>query len=171
MAEKDKKKNIVFSEIIDSKINGYALGFSLLLVSTFLLFNSTYLYWPWFTYSVGAVLGILGIGGIGCELDKNKKFKGIGNLALGIIFLGIWLALFVKFNDKPVINFLGMFPLIFGAYGSLRGLFELFYSIWLEITNSQRSVSKISKAVFVFMTQICGLVLTILNILKIFKIV
>lgn len=171
MAEKDKKKNIVFSEIIDSKINGYALGFSLLLVSTFLLFNSTYLHWSWLTYSVGAVLGILGIGGIGCELDKSKKVKGIGNLSCGLIFLGVWLALFVYFNDKPVVNFLGMFPLIFGAYGSLKGLIELFYSIWLEITNSQRSISKISKAVFVFITQICGLVLTILNILKIFKIV
>ena len=61
--------------------------------------------------------------------------------------------------------------LIIGAYGFVRGLIELFYSVWIETIKSDRSFSKIAKAVFVLITQLCGLTLTILNILKIFKIV
>lgn len=69
----EKKKNIVFSEIIDSKINGYAIGISFLLISTFLLINNTYFYWTGLTYFIGAVFGVIGVAGIGTEIDKSKK--------------------------------------------------------------------------------------------------
>ena len=167
----EKKKNIVFSEIIDSKINGYAIGISFLLISTFLLINNTYFYWTGLTYFIGAVFGVIGVAGIGTEIDKSKKIKGVGNIVLGLLSLGIWLAIFLLLKNNPIANVFGLFFLIFGAYGFIKGLIELFYSIWLEITNSERSFPKISKAIFVFITQICGLTLTILNILKIFKIV
>lgn len=167
----EKKKKIVFSEIIDSKINGYALGISFLIISTFLLMNNTYFYWTGLTYFIGAVFGIIGIGGIGTELDKSKRFKGVGNIVIGIIFLGVWLAVFLYFKNHIIANIIGMFLLIIGVYGFVRGLIEFGYSVWLEISKSERSFPKISKAIFVFVTQICGLVLTVLNILKIFKIV
>lgn len=166
----EKKKNIVFSEIIDSKINGYAIGISFLLISTFLLINNTYFYWRGLTYFVGAVFGVIGIAGIGTEIDKSKKIKGIGNLIVGLLCLGVWLAVFLLFKNNPVANFFGTIPLIIGAYGFVRGLLEMFYSIWLSVANSDRSFTKIIKAIFLFITQICGLALTILNILKIFKI-
>lgn len=167
MANKEKK--IVFSEIIDSKINGYAIGISFLSISTFLLVNNTYFHWTSLTYFIGAVFGVIGVAGIGTELDKSKKFKGIGNLVVGLLFLGIWAALFILLKNNPVANAAGMPALIIGAYGFVRGLIELFYSIYLEIVSSERSFSKIIKAVFVFITQLCGLVLTILNMLKIYK--
>ena len=168
---KKREKKIVFSEVIDSKINGYAIGISFLCISTFLLINNTYFYWTYLTYFVGAVFGLIGIMGIGTELDKSKKVKGIGNLVVGLLCLGIWLALYFIFNNNPIINTLGVLFLILGAYGFVRGLLELFYSIWLEVVSPDRSFKKIAKAIFVFVTQLCGLTLTILNILKIFEIV
>ena len=171
MAKEAKEKNPVFSEIIDSKINGYAIGISFLGISTFLLINNTYFHWPALTYFVGAVFGIIGIAGIGTELDKSKKIKGIGNLVIGLICLGVWVSLFVFLKNNAIGNTVGMPALIIGAYGFIRGLLELFYSVWLETINAERSFSKIAKTIFVFITQLCGLALTILNILKIFKVV
>lgn len=165
-----KEKQIVFSEIIDNKINGYAIGISFLMISTFLLINNTYFRWSGLTYFIGAVFGVIGIVGIGTEIDKSKKIKGIGNLVIGLFCIGIWLAIFLLLKNNPLANTFGMVFLIVGAYGFVRGLLELFYSIWLEIANSNHSFTKISKAIFIFLTQICGLTLTILNILKIFKI-
>lgn len=166
-----KEKQMVFSEIIDSKIDGYAVGISFLLISTFLLINNTYFYWTGLTYCVGAIFGVIGIAGIGSEIDKSKKIKGIGNLIIGLLCLGIWLTLFLLLKNNPIVNTFGMCFLIFGAYGLVRGLLEMFYSIWLSVVNSDRSFTKIIKAIFLFITQLCGLTLTILNILKIFNIV
>lgn len=140
-------------------------------ISAFLLINNTYFHWTILTYLIGAVFGVIGVAGIGTELDKNKKIKGIGNIVIGLIFLGIWIALFLLLKNNPIANTIGMPALIIGAYGFVRGLIELFYSVWIETINSERSLPKITKAIFVFITQLCGLALTILNILKIFKIV
>ena len=166
-----KEKQIVFSEIIDSKINGYAIGISFLGISTFLLINNTYFHWTILTYFIGAVFGVIGIAGIGTELDRSKKVKGIGNLIIGLLCLGIWIAIFLLLKNDPIANTFGMPALIIGAYGFVRGLLELFYSIWLEIISAERSFAKITKTIFVFITQLCGLALTILNILKIFRII
>lgn len=167
----DKEKKIIFSEIIDKKINGFALGISFMLISTFLLLNNTYFYWEGLTYFIGAFFGMIGLAGVGVELDKSKKIKGIGNLVVGLIAFGIWLWIYISLENNAWANFLSLIFLIFGVYGIVKGLIEFFYSIWLEIANSNRSFTKITKAIFLFITQLCGLALTILNILKIFKLV
>ena len=172
MTKKDKKEKApVFSEIIDRRINGYAIGISFLGISTFLLINNTYFHWTILTYFIGAVFGVIDVAGIGTELDKSKKIKGIGNIVIGLLCLGIWIALFLLLKNNPVANAFGMPVLILGAYGFVRGLIELFYSVWIATIKSDRSFSKIAKAIFVLITQVCGLTLTTLNILKIFKIV
>ena len=172
MAKKDSKEKVpVFSEIIDSKINGYAIGISFLGISTFFLINNSYFHWTILTYFVGAVFGIIGVAGIGTELDKSKKIKGIGNLVIGLLCLGIWIAAFILLKNNPITNAISMPALVIGAYGFVRGLLELLYSVWIETINSERSFSKIAKAIFVLITQLCGLTLTVLNILKIFKII
>ena len=105
MAKKDpKEKAPVFSEIIDSKINGYAIGISFLGISTFLLINNSYFHWTILTYFVGAVFGIIGVAGIGTELDKSKKIKGIGNLVIGLLCLGVWIAAFILLKNNPPIR-------------------------------------------------------------------
>lgn len=172
MAKKDSKVKVpVFSEIVDSKINGYAIGISFLGISTFLLISNSYFHWTMLTYFVGAVFGIIGVAGIGTELDKSKKIKDIGNLVIGFLFLGIWIATFILLKNNPITNAISFPALVVGAYGFVRGLLELLYSVWIETITSERSFSKIAKAIFVLITQLCGLALTILNILKIFEIV
>lgn len=172
MAKKDSKEKVpVFSELIDSKINGYAIGISFLGISAFLLINNSYLHWTILTYFVGAIFGIIGVAGIGTELDKSKKIKGIGNLVIGFLFLGIWIAAFILLKNNPISNAISLPALVVGAYGFIRGLLELLYSVWIETITSERSFTKIVKAILVLLTQLCGLTLTILNILKIFKIV
>ena len=167
----NKEKRIVFSEAVDSKINGFAVGVSFSIISLFFLFNGNYFGLKWITYAVGAVFGIVGVAGIGIELDKSQKVKGILNLVLGLIFLGVWLAAFLLTEKDVLANVLAIPALVLGTYASIRGLFELFYSIWLAVVASKRSFSKIVKVFFVFVTQLCGLALTILNILKIFGVV
>ena len=103
-----KRKAVVFTELIDSRINGYAIGVSFLIISLFLLFNDTYLHYKVVTYIVGALFGLFGIAGLGTGLDKSKRFKGIGNLVLGLIFLGIWLAAFLVSGREVLWNTLTM---------------------------------------------------------------
>ena len=166
-----KEKKIVFSEIIDSKINGFAIGVSFFIISLFLLFNDNYFGLKWITYTIGAIFGIVGVAGIGTELDKSQKVKGILNLVLGLIFLAVWLGATRFSGNNVFVNAVSIPALVLGTYALTRGLFELFYSIWLAIVASKRSFSKIVKVFFVFITQLCGLALTILNILKIVGIV
>lgn len=166
-----KEKRIVFSEVIDSKINGFAIGVSFSMISLFLLFNDNYFGLKWITYAVGAAFGIVGVAGIGTELDKSQKVKGIRNLVIGIIFSGVWLWATMFAGNNVFVNVVTIPALVFGPYALTRGLFELFYSICLAIVASKQSFGKIVKVFFVFITQLCGLALTILNILKIVGIV
>lgn len=169
--EQKKEKKIVFSEKIDSAINGYAIGITFILISAFLLVNSTYFQWAWLTYAIGSIFGFIGLAGIGVELDKTQKVKGIGNVVIGLFFSAIWLLLYLGFNNNIVANLFAMAAMIIGVYGLVRGLIELFYSVIIETRKSDNSWQKTLKSIFVFSTQICGLVLSILNILKIFSIV
>lgn len=166
-----KEKRIVFSEVIDNKINGFAVGVGFSIISLFLLSNDTYYGLKWITYIVGAAFGFLGVAGIGIELDKNRKIKGIFNISLGLVFLGVWLAAFLLMENDVLTNVLATPVLVLGTYALTRGLFEFLYSLWLAIVASKRSVTKVVKVLFVFVTQLCGLALTILNILKIFELV
>ena len=70
MAKKEKK--IVFSEIIDNRINGFAIGISFALISLFLLNNASYFRNHIVTYAVGAVFGVFGVAGIGVEFRLGR---------------------------------------------------------------------------------------------------
>jgi len=169
--EQKKEKKILFSEKIDSSINGYAIGLTFVLISAFLLFNSTYFKWAWLTYVVGSIFGFIGLAGIGVELDKSQKVKGIGDIVIGLFFSAIWLGLYLGFDNNLVANLFSIAAMVIGLYGLVKGLIELFYSVIIETRKSDDSWQKTLKSIFVFLTQICGLVLSVLNILKIFSIV
>ena len=169
--EQKKEKKVVFSEKIDSAINGYAVGFTFLLISAFLLINNTYFKWALLTYSIGAVFGLIGLLGIGAELDKSKRFKGVANIVLGLIFIALWLFVYLGLKNNPIANSFAIVLLIVGGYAMIKGLIELFYSVFSDIQKANNSWKTIAKAIITLLTQICGLVLSILNILKIFSVV
>lgn len=168
MSEK-KQSTPVFNKDTDDRINGFALGISFSFVSAFLLINNTYFHIPWVAYMVGAAFAAFGLIGIGSELDKSQKIKGIGFMVFGIIFLGIWIAIYLFFKNNWLANLLSFVLLVLGCYAFVLGLIQFFWSVVLAVRKGNSLTGKL-KPVFVFITQIFGLVLTILNILKIFKI-
>ena len=77
MANKEKKsKKIVFSEEIDSALEGYALSLIFIGIGLFLLLKPDYFAEPIVSYIVGAAVGLFGVMGMGVELSKTAKIKG-----------------------------------------------------------------------------------------------
>ena len=77
-AKEKKQREIVFSEEIDSAINGYAIGLSFTGIGIFLLLKPDYFAIPFISYVVGAIIGVIGVLGTGVELSKHSKVKGLG---------------------------------------------------------------------------------------------
>ena len=172
MDNNKRKKKIVFSEKIDSAINGYAVGISFLLVSAFVLAKDEYFVYPIISYIIGAFLGIIGILGCGTEISKSAKIKGIDNFLVGAIFVGIWLVYYLNFSII-VLNIIMLLFLIVGCYGVVRGIIEIFFSFFYSTFGQSDTISKTEKFknTFLLLTQIFGFALTILNILKIIGVI
>lgn len=164
----EKEKKIVFNKKIDDAINGYSVGITFVLVSVFIFYKTDYFVIPQISYVVGSIFGILGVLICGSELSKSIKPKGIDNLAYGVIFLLIWGILYYFFGDIVWLNVLFLFFLVFGCYGTIRGCIEFGFSIFSSISakSTENGKTTIFKNVFLILTQIFGLILTGLNILK-----
>ena len=89
MKKEKKEKKIVFTKEIDSAINGFALGVSFLGIGIFLLVKPDYFFAPIISYILGAIIGAIGVLGIGVELSKTSKIKGMDNLAIGAVLFAI----------------------------------------------------------------------------------
>lgn len=166
-SKKDKK--IIFSTEIDSAINGYAIGISFSAIGTFLLLKPDYFFSPIFSYIAGAIMGLVGLLGIGVELSKSSKIKGLDNLVIGLIFLVIWAAIYIKV-DRTWANLLSFLLLVIGGYAVTLGFLQGAYSIFQNIKSikGQKNAGKsnIVSQIVLFLTQLCGLVLAIVNVLK-----
>lgn len=163
----------MFSDKIDSAINGYALGISFVGIGVFLLLNPDYFAIPIVSYIIGAIIGIIGVLGTGVELSKASRVKGLGNIVVGLIFLAVWLIGYLKAQLLPL-NIVLFVCLIIGCYAVCLGLFQSLYSIIRNLQESRKegksSKSKvvgnfITQAVL-FLTQVCGLIIAILNVMK-----
>lgn len=175
MDKKEKKtKKIIFSEEIDSAIDGYAVGFLFIAVGLFLLFEPSYFAVPVATNIIGAVIGLIGVIGTGVELSKSAKIKGIDDLAIGAaLFLG-WLIQYVYIHALWA-NIVFFVVLVVGIHGVFQGLFRAIYSI---VDNAKRrkadngegskaaGIGKLISEIVLFLTQLCGLTVAIINILK-----
>lgn len=164
---KNEQKKPEFSEKIDSKINGLALGISFSAISLFLLICNDYFEIHTISYIVGAVFGLIGFGGLAVELTETNTIKGIGELIGGLVMFVPWLLIYLKFNDNIWAKVLSFGLLVLGLYVLALGIIKLFYSSLKAITDSNSTNSKI-KSVFLLISQLLGLALTTLNILKIF---
>lgn len=176
MARKEKIKKprqFVFSEEIDSAINGYAIGFSFTGIGVFLLLKPDYFAIPLISYIVGAIIGVVGVLGTGVELSKHSKVKGLGNLVIGILFLGGWLLGYIWVHSIWL-NIPIFLLLILGCYAVFLGLIQGMVSIVrnVRIIRKEKNESKgkvigsVLTQVVLFLTQLCGLVLAIINVLR-----
>lgn len=175
MAKKEKKpKKIIFSEEVDSAINGYAVGLLFVGIGLFLMLKPDYFAEPVASYIIGAAIGLFGVMGTGVELSKSTKIKGIDMLSIGATLFVCWLVQYVYIHALWA-NIVFFFLLVIGVYGILLGLFRTIYSIF---DNSKHrpdkdgekangiSIGKLISQIILFLTQLCGLAVAVLNVLK-----
>ncbi len=173
MKTEKKEKKIIFSKEIDSAINGYAIGISFLGIGLFLLFKPDYFFQPLISYIIGAIIGAFGVMGTGIELSKTSKIKGMDNLTIGLVVFALWMVAYIKFSAVWA-NILFFALLIIGAYAICLGLIQAIYSIVsniksrnsLESGKSKYSVSSLIGQVVLLITQLCGLIVAILNVVQ-----
>ena len=176
MAKKEKtkkQKQIIFSEEVDSAINGYAIGISFTGIGIFLLLKPDYFAIPVISYIVGAIIGVIGVLGTGVELSKHSQVKGLGNLVMGMLFLAGWLWGYIGVRSIWL-NIPFFVLLVLGCYAVFLGLIQGAVSIVRNVRVSRKekneSKSKVIGSaltqIVLFLTQLCGLLLAIINVLK-----
>ena len=175
MKNKEKKtsRQIVFSETVDSAITGYAIGVSFSGIGIFLLLNPDYFSVRIISYIVGAAIGFLGVLGVGVELSKSSRIKGLGYLVTGALLLVVWLWGYLRVHALWL-NVLLFLLLVVGCYAMCLGLFQGAYSILHNLRERNREESSTKTEVIgsaitqivLFLTQLCGLALAIINVVK-----
>lgn len=169
--EVKKERKIVFSETIDSAINGYAVGVSFLGIGVFLLLKPDYFTYPIASYILGAIIGVIGFLGTGIELSKSFKIKGMVNFNLGLILLAFWLFMYLTISSLWA-NIVFFLFLVLGTYSLCLGFIQSIYSIVSNIKSSKLSDEKsnskgnIVSQIVLFLSQLCGLALAVLNVIK-----
>ena len=97
---KQKDKKIVFSEEIDSSINGIALGTAFVMLSIFVvyfkIFNNTIA-----EKFIAVILLELGIAGTLTEIGRIKKedIKGLDDLIVGVLLTVVSVVVILKFRN------------------------------------------------------------------------
>lgn len=166
--EKKKQKKIIFSEEIDSKIDGLTLGFAFIVVGLFLLLVPNYFGKELVGQIVRWIFIVIGVLGLLVEFSKSKPIsdiKGFDDLWVGALLLAGWAALFFLVKDS-LWNIAGFFCLVFGMYGVFRGIFRIIYSIRLNQKNKAQTKENIASDVFLFLTKLVSLALVVLQLVK-----
>ena len=176
MEQKKKEKMITFSEEIDSSISGFALVVTFIIVGVFLIFNKDYfgnevvatvIQWAFI------IIGCLGFGTEISKMNKNRGIKGIDNLITGIVVISIW-AIIYYFIKHWIGNVVGFLFLVFGLYGSCRGIIEIGYSI-ISISKEHKKENEnklgIIKEIILMLSEIAGMALIVVQILQAIKVI
>lgn len=162
---KQKDKKIVFSEEIDSSINGIALGTAFVMLSIFVvyfkIFNNTIV-----EKVIAVILLAFGIAGTLTEIGRIKKedIKGVDDLIVGLLLTVFSVVVILKFRNVAL-N-IGLFiVLLLGSYGMIRGILEILYSLKLQRRKSNNVKIEIMKIV-VAITEFISLIVVILQLIK-----
>lgn len=169
--EQKAEKKIVFSEEIDSQIDGLTLGFSFIVIGLFLLFVPDYFGNELAGKIVRWIFIVIGSLGLVVEFGKLKptsNIKGFDELWVGALLLGGWAALFFS-TQHPIWHIVGFFCMIIGTYGTFRGLFRIIYSIHLNRKNETQTKGTVVSDVLIFLTKIFSLALVVLQLVNAVK--
>ncbi|KQU57716.1 hypothetical protein RKD55_000783 [Rossellomorea marisflavi] len=156
------------SEKYESPLNGIALAMSFLLTSMVLYLAPEFIGTQLITRSLGVILGFIGFLGFIVELSKtslnNEKVKdGIWDIVSGI-FLGSLIFLLLLYFSNWIVNLIVLFLMLFGIYGTLRGIFKLIALLDFTKSNIFRKLPLLILNLAIF-------TLTILQLLQIFKVI
>ena len=151
----------------NSTNNAISLGITFVIISSFLYLNPEFLGINLVSYIIGSVMGVVGFFGMVLVVDKlDKKFnEAINNIAISIFFGLIVYAIYYFFSNI-IINIILLFLSIFVIFAFVSGVLQIVQVIVLEHDIKQSSI-KIS----VFVLNLLIFILTILQILQIFKII
>lgn len=156
---KKKKKRDFFS--------GISLAFTFLLIALILFLLPNFFKYIIVTRIFMLIFTVVGIVGLGTELNKlfpKKKKSGFQDLTIGLGFGIIWIVIYYYF---PIwwVNIITFPILFFAVYGLLLG----FINISKVIIFSDISLKK--KILVRILGQLLGIALVVLQILKILKII
>ena len=164
--ELKKPKKIMFSEDIDSKISGFSIAFAFIAIGIFLTYDQNYFGNELLSTIIRWIF--IGIGAIGLCSEWKKGFKseikGISTFMTGAVLIAIWLILYLSLSSS-LVNLIAFFFLMFGLYGSFRGIFEIGYSIKELLNAKKKEKSNILTDVLLLMTTILGLILVVMQLL------
>ena len=168
MSEEKKQKKIIFSEEIDSKIDGLTLGFAFVVVGLFLLLVPNYFGNELIGQIVRWIFIVVGVLGLLAEFNKSKPIsdiKGFDNFWAGAMFLAGWAAFFFLVKDS-LWNIAGFLCLVLGLFGVFRGMFQIIYSIRLNKKIKTQTKENIVSDVSLFLTKLVSLALVVLQLVK-----
>ena len=158
-----KEKKVVFSEEIDSSIDGFSLGFSFI-VSAMIVWKLNVFHNNIINVVAQTILVVLGICGTFTEIDKLGKndIKGLGDVALGTsITMGtvytIW-----RWNNL-FLNIICFCILLLGLFGAAQGLMRIVYSINISIRESPNRKVGIVKIV-ALITELVALAVAVVQL-------
>lgn len=165
MAKNEKK--IVFSEELDSKITGLALVLAFLSIGLFLLLFPSYFGNKLAATVIRWIFILIGIIGLMVELSKTKStnIKGFDDFIIGVVLVGVWIALFICINIWWI-NVISFFIFLIGLFGLYQGLIEIIYSAIQTVRNREETKKSVTTDIGLLLTKILSLVLVIVQIIK-----
>lgn len=169
MSKEKEPKEIVFSEQVDSCIDGLTLGFAFIAIGIFLLLIPDYFGIKIVGQIVRWIFIIIGALGLFVELGKLKPIstiKGFDDLWMGIILLAVWSAVFLL-TKKWIWRALGFVLLILGTYGSCRGVLKIIYSVVRNRRSGSEKKGIIVSDIVVFLTKVISLAIIIIQLIKV----
>ncbi len=156
-------KKIIFSEKIDSIINGIALGLAFIifafLIYFFDIFHNVIL--DRILAVVSAMVGILFTSFEIDKIDKDKMY-GFGDCVLGMIFIIPAISVILYFKSL-FLNIVMSGLLILGTYGSSRGLLEIIYSVSGQEKSGYKKFDIIK--ILTFFTEFIALVVVVIQLM------
>ena len=162
---KDKEKKVIFSEEIDSSIDGFALGITFVLVAFFEVYFKIF-----GNRMVEIVLAIglllFGIFGTLIEIGKisTDNIKGGDDLVTGLFLAAPSVFIIFKFN-KVILNIIMFIVLAFGIFGAIKGVIEILYSLKIKRRKTENKKVEVMQIV-VAATEVVALAVAIIQLVN-----
>ena len=162
---KDKEKKVIFSEEIDSSIDGFALGITFVLVAFFEVYFKIF-----GNRMVEIVLAIglllFGIFGTLIEIGKisTDNIKGGDDLVTGLFFAAPSVFIIFQFN-KVILNIIMFIVLAFGIFGAMKGVIEILYSLKIKRRKTENKKVEVMQIV-VAATEVVALAVAIIQLVN-----
>lgn len=162
---KDKEKKVIFSEEIDSSIDGFALGITFVLVAFFEVYFKIF-----GNRMVEIVLAIglllFGIFGTLIEIGKisTDNIKGGDDLVTGLLLAAPSVFIIFKFN-KVILNIIMFIVLAFGIFGAMKGVIEILYSLKIKRRKTENKKVEVMQIV-VAATEVVALAVAIIQLVN-----